>query len=801
MATAEAARRNLKKWLRTHCADFETEQRVLSALKRYPSLIHNLPYDDDDDEVPSAEQMVLILKLFFKAEEAEKEKEKEAEEKERDRRLRLQLEQLSLDKAIKAAEKNELEEKKARALRRIKAMPGHLQDLQPALFQAISSTLKEPVPPVLSMLCDESASLERKYLVMALNAWDDSLAAPSIYHCKSRFLATSSPVLLLCFSLCIDPEESVSSLINDVLEHTPSGQTTDYGNTPKIKHPHHHSAPGHAGHYLAMEFAAIMTDTYDQLSTGNARCDWSKWDDVAAYLDLAVLDQELAVFAETTALFWAKGNSDSMHELAWSAFYTETWNALASNVIRLRPANGLSQDDTSKLRKATRLVHQFPLSTASETVVTCDAGASVPQATVAGESVVILALNPIRLFEMKKKESLADFLAKQAHYQVQSEAQHARNLNVTAQKDLLQPFLFEMMSQGGNYLLQLWVPCLASSDLGRLYPPGTAKKRVGQFVPITLVAMARKPTTQELRSIAAAMLYLQLKLGLQLITDGKRARAAYLVPDKQVEGMGWRVPVSVDQTLLQFHAQTDRHVLDNRETDVCIKLFDYSQRTKVWYNDLTSSSLEKSQKIVELAQRRRAPDATLQEIINQHQGAACQLRVVRASAECAILVYNYVPGTHRPRLEDSWQQMLAILRLLSKVHEAGYLHGDILPQNLVFALILDHLSTIIDWDMAQLATANSLYLVGYNHKSFSNIRHADARENQVMQQAHDCHSMGQLVDLWFEAEEFAATLRGADALTASILAAAPKVARLRAQPTKVASLQATRSPPRHGVEH
>jgi serine/threonine protein kinase len=227
-------------------------------------------------------------------------------------------------------------------------------------------------------------------------------------------------------------------------------------------------------------------------------------------------------------------------------------------------------------------------------------------------------------------------------------------------------------------------------------------------------------------------------------------------------------------------------VPDKSDADVIVKLFDYSLRTKVWYNCL-STSLEEAQKIVKADERRKAPDLILQRLINEHQGEACQIRVERASPECAILIYPYIPGTHTPQQVDAWQQMLSMLKLLGTVHQAGYLHGDILPQNLLFAPTSDALSTIIDWDMAGLEHETPEYLDGYNRVNFDKIRHPAAEKGNVMKRAHDCYSMAQLIDLWFETGSvgsFADKLRKAESLDATLLATAPAEAALKAnQPT------------------
>ena len=76
--------------------------------------------------------------------------------------------------------------------------------------------------------------------------------------------------------------------------------------------------------------------------------------------------------------------------------------------------------------------------------------------------------------------------------------------------------------------------------------------------------------------------------------------------------------------------------------------------------------------------------------------------------------------------------------MLHKLHEQGYVHGDMRKENIIFgADDEDTTSYLIDFDMAKQEGAT--YPKGF--KYFENLRHEEAREGNAMKKEHDRFSL------------------------------------------------------------
>lgn len=526
-----------------------------------------------------------------------------------------------------------------------------------------------------------------------------------------------------------------------------------------------------------MEFATILTTSHAHFSSEQSQdkpIDLSSLGfplDLAAHVHSSLLLDALDVFAAQMNAFVVHGDLDQSlkpalkaHEPHWSAFLGHAWNIFAATTVKTAELKG--SDGKSKLITPLHgilLTHQLPFGAKTS----CDLGASLSVTDgVWDKRSGNVAANPIRLVEVKKKASLADMLTNVVHFQAQSEMEHCRGITASLVKDLRQPFLMETISAEA-FCLQLMLPCQKQDLLAKLYPPRPVGKssqsrsksrgsksslegssdRPGMFVPITLVALSKEELTATAwKSIALAMLATQLRLTLALLTDAPLGTGQEC-PDPITKGMGLAEPEK--PTLLHFSPDTrdddGAGVGDVVSSHVGVKRFDYYHRSDdSWYNSL-------SEGVVPHEQRRQPPDDTLLRILNAHdKSLPFPMRRLHGGPNCAILVYPFVEGKHHPR---DWGQMRDILDLMAKVHAAGYVHADVLPQNLVFATHPKQRSHPIDWDMARLEVPSRgdppRYVQGYNAKDFEWIRHPDAREGQPMLRKHDCYSLAALIKLWF----------------------------------------------------
>ena len=94
--------------------------------------------------------------------------------------------------------------------------------------------------------------------------------------------------------------------------------------------------------------------------------------------------------------------------------------------------------------------------------------------------------------------------------------------------------------------------------------------------------------------------------------------------------------------------------------------------------------------------------------------------------------YSYLDGDHSPTL---LKQFAGVTHMLHKVHEKGYVHGDIRLENIVFSSNGSHL---IDFDLAK--NEGRLYPEGYCW--YQDIRHNRARQHLEMKREHDRYSLG-----------------------------------------------------------
>lgn len=246
-------------------------------------------------------------------------------------------------------------------------------------------------------------------------------------------------------------------------------------------------------------------------------------------------------------------------------------------------------------------------------------------------------------------------------------------------------------------------------------------------------------------------------------------------PDAMTLGKGVHWTEDQPRTLLRFVSPVDEEGAGVEDVemsyDVCIKHFDYYHRTaNAWYDSVSTQAV-----VVRPDQRRQPPDDKLLAVLNAHDKLPFQMRTVRAGPDCAIFVYPYIDGGHQPK---SWSQMYSVLELMVNVHKAGYVHGDILPQNLVFATHSQQRSLVIDWDMARLevtdmgGTSPPRYVHGYNVVDFVDVRHPDAKPDQLMLRTHDCYSLAKLIALWFDCVDKASSLellQTAKSLTLDVL--------------------------------
>jgi hypothetical protein len=149
------------------------------------------------------------------------------------------------------------------------------------------------------------------------------------------------------------------------------------------------------------------------------------------------------------------------------------------------------------------------------------------------------------------------------------------------------------------------------------------------------------------------------------------------------------------------------------------------------------------------SERRAPPDELLAALRGAKTAATTHYKLWQVDEETkahiAVLRYPYVVGSHRPQHREHWLQ---ILKLVDAMHKAGFVHGDILPRNMVFPNTADAPAALIDFDMARKVD-DGFYVQGYNHSAFESVRHENARAGKPMKREHDVHSLAVLSKRYF----------------------------------------------------
>lgn len=105
-----------------------------------------------------------------------------------------------------------------------------------------------------------------------------------------------------------------------------------------------------------------------------------------------------------------------------------------------------------------------------------------------------------------------------------------------------------------------------------------------------------------------------------------------------------------------------------------------------------------------------------------------------------ILEYDYIEGGSWPTSKAAWLQVLKQVEIM---HSNGYVHGDLLPRNLIFS---GDMGRVIDFDLTR--NEGNPYVSGYNI-NFP-YRHEKARPGEKMAKEHDVWALKQMSKDFFD---------------------------------------------------
>jgi len=149
-------------------------------------------------------------------------------------------------------------------------------------------------------------------------------------------------------------------------------------------------------------------------------------------------------------------------------------------------------------------------------------------------------------------------------------------------------------------------------------------------------------------------------------------------------------------------------------------------------------------------QRQPPPNELLTELGTDYN---TEWKVHKGPFGSSVLRYPFIEGSCNSPSVSGW---LEILLLIQKMHKIDFVHGDLLPRNVIFDTA--GRGYVIDFDLSRKAGCE--YVRGYNHLDFPKFRHDGARAGEVMTKDHDLHSLREMSNFFFELEQ--STIRDLD---------------------------------------
>jgi hypothetical protein len=108
-----------------------------------------------------------------------------------------------------------------------------------------------------------------------------------------------------------------------------------------------------------------------------------------------------------------------------------------------------------------------------------------------------------------------------------------------------------------------------------------------------------------------------------------------------------------------------------------------------------------------------------------------------------ILSYCYLDGSHLP---NSIAQFLAVFLFVARMHKAGYVHGDLLLRNLIFAPVASR-SQPIDFDWSGPVN-QARYPAGFQLLVPDGGRHSSVRPMELLMPTHDWFALGEIANFF-----------------------------------------------------
>ena len=163
-----------------------------------------------------------------------------------------------------------------------------------------------------------------------------------------------------------------------------------------------------------------------------------------------------------------------------------------------------------------------------------------------------------------------------------------------------------------------------------------------------------------------------------------------------------------------------------------------------------------------------------------------EVDMVHSEDSMEIISYPKIKGNH---ILTNWNQLLAVVEHVERLHGDDIVHGDIRLSNIVFAEDISK-SQLIDFDYSGKGN-EKFYPDGFNHKIDDGQRHDTAMGGSLLLYEHDLHSLGYILSLYgYPFEDLPSIAEMKDWVRSRDRSAVPSMC------VVIHRLQGTNSPPR-----
>eukprot|EP00543_Licmophora_paradoxa_P008980 CAMPEP_0202442810 /NCGR_PEP_ID=MMETSP1360-20130828/2163_1 /ASSEMBLY_ACC=CAM_ASM_000848 /TAXON_ID=515479 /ORGANISM="Licmophora paradoxa, Strain CCMP2313" /LENGTH=609 /DNA_ID=CAMNT_0049058271 /DNA_START=125 /DNA_END=1954 /DNA_ORIENTATION=- len=156
--------------------------------------------------------------------------------------------------------------------------------------------------------------------------------------------------------------------------------------------------------------------------------------------------------------------------------------------------------------------------------------------------------------------------------------------------------------------------------------------------------------------------------------------------------------------------------------------------------------------VISETDKRQPPPGDLLKALGQPY---TEWQVYKGPFGTSVLVYPFIEGSSYSPSVAGW---LKILKQIQDMHKIDFVHGDLLPRNVLFGTHGD--GYVIDFDLSRESGAT--YVNGYNHTDFKRFPHDKACAGQTMTKDHDLHSLRQMSAYFFDLENSGVDLGNLD---------------------------------------